>query len=54
MILFLLAVGIMLPAAGSPLLDVPRWQMAAGHAVYGLALGYLFGRAARRPEEARG
>jgi hypothetical protein len=48
MILLILAVGVTLPAAGSPLQEVPVWQMAIAHVVYGAALGLIFERAVRR------
>ena len=45
MVLLLVAQILVLPTAGSPLLDIPFVHWAAAHALYGLALGYLIGRA---------
>ncbi|MGW8226553.1 MAG: hypothetical protein ACWGOY_12500 [Anaerolineales bacterium] len=42
--LFLLAQTAILPSINSPLGEIPNWQWALGHAVYGLVLGALFAR----------
>jgi len=43
-LLLLLAQTAILPSTGSPLAQLPFWQWAVGHAVYGLTLGVLFAR----------
>ena len=43
-VLLLLAQTAILPSTGSPLAQLPFWQWALGHAVYGLVLGGLFAR----------
>ena len=43
-VLLLLAQTAILPGTGSPLVQLPFWQWALGHAVYGLVLGGLFAR----------
>ena len=43
-LLLLLAQTAILPGTGSPLAQLPFWQWALGHAVYGLTLGILFAR----------
>jgi len=42
--LFLLAQTAILPSINSPLGEIPNWQWALGHAIYGLILGGLFTR----------
>lgn len=44
--LFLLSQIAILPITSSPLGQIPDWQWAVGHAVYGLVLGVLFARKA--------
>lgn len=46
-LLLLLAQSAVLPGTDSPLGQLPLWILAAGHAVYGLALGGLFARGTR-------
>jgi hypothetical protein len=46
-VLLLLAWYILLPASASPLRQLPLWQFGAAHLVYGLILGWSFGRATR-------
>ena len=41
MLLFTVAELIMLPAAHSPLLEIPAAHFAVGHLIYGLCLGFL-------------
>jgi hypothetical protein len=43
-LLLLLAQIVILPATDSPLAQLPFWQWALGHGVYGLVLGRLFTR----------
>jgi len=43
-LLLLLSQFVLLPSAHSPLLQIPFWEWAAGHLVYGMVLGYLFAR----------
>lgn len=45
-VLLLLAQIAILPGTGSPLAQVPFWQWALGHGIYGLVLGGLFARTA--------
>lgn len=45
-ILVLLAQIAILPGMNSPLSQIPFWQWALGHAVYGLVLGSIFSRRA--------
>jgi hypothetical protein len=42
--LLMLAQTAILPGTGSPLAQLPFWQWALGHAIYGLTLGVLFAR----------
>jgi len=42
--LLFMAQTAILPGTGSPLAQLPFWQWALGHAVYGLTLGILFAR----------
>lgn len=42
--LFVLAQLAILPMTDSPLGEIPAWQFALGHAVYGLVLGGMFTR----------
>jgi hypothetical protein len=42
--LLFMAQTAILPGTGSPLAQLPFWQWALGHAVYGLVLGGLFAR----------
>ena len=46
LLLLAVAVGALLPGLNSPLLEIPLWILALGHAVYGLVLGW---RAYERP-----
>jgi hypothetical protein len=41
LLLLLVAKAVVLPAAGSPLADIPALHFAAAHMIYGAALGYL-------------
>ena len=43
-VLLLLAQIAVLPGVNSPLLQLPFWEWALGHAIYGLILGGLFTR----------
>ena len=43
-LLLILAQTAILPGTGSPLAQLPIWQWALGHGVYGLVLGSLFAR----------
>lgn len=42
--LFLLAQIAILPGTNSPLGQIPSWEWAVGHVIYGLVLGGLFAR----------
>lgn len=42
--LYLLSQFAILPMANSPLAQIPGWQWAMGHAIFGLVLGGLFAR----------
>lgn len=44
MLLFVLAQIAILPGINSPLAQLPFWEWALGHAMYGLVLGGLFAR----------
>ena len=39
LLLWVLAAGVVLTAVGTPLAQIPAWQFALAHLVYGLALG---------------
>jgi hypothetical protein len=41
LLLLLVAKAVVLPAAGSPLTEIPILQFAVAHMIYGAALGYL-------------
>jgi len=43
-VLFSLAWYILLPASASPLLQIPYWDFGLAHLVYGLVVGWRFGR----------
>lgn len=43
-ILYLLSQFAILPVTNSPLTQIPSWQWALGHAIYGLVLGVMFTR----------
>ena len=43
-LLLFLAQTAILPGTGSPLGQIPLWQWALGHLIYGLVLGSLFAR----------
>lgn len=45
-VLFLLSQITVLPITNSPLGQIPDWQWAVGHAIYGLVLGAMFARKA--------
>ncbi len=40
LLLWALALGVFLPAAASPLLDIPTFGFTLAHVIYGLVLGY--------------
>jgi hypothetical protein len=42
--LFLVAETVILPGSHSTLLEIPAWQLAAAHVVYGSTLGWLVSR----------
>jgi hypothetical protein len=44
LILFLLAYFVLLPGNGSALLELPAWQFAVAHLVYGVTAGILYAR----------
>jgi hypothetical protein len=48
--LLLLAVAkvVVLPAAGSPLVEIPTLHFAVAHVIYGIVLGYLSERIGAR------
>jgi len=41
LLLLLVAKAVVLPAAGSPLAEIPTLHFAVAHAIYGMVLGYL-------------
>jgi hypothetical protein len=43
-VLFFMAWYVLLPASASPLRQLPIWQFGAAHLVYGLILGWRYGR----------
>jgi hypothetical protein len=44
LLLFVFAQVAILPGSNSPLAQLPFWEWASGHAIYGLVLGGLFAR----------
>lgn len=50
LLLFLAAWTLILPATGSQLQQIPLMQLAVGHLLYGVLLGWLVYRRARRME----
>lgn len=44
MLLLVIAETVILPGSHSPLLELPTWELAASHLVYGLTLGWLVNR----------
>jgi len=44
LLLWLMALGLVLTAVGAPLAQILPWQFGLAHLIYGLALGFWFGR----------
>lgn len=44
LLLWLLGLGVVLTAVGAPLAQIPAWQFALAHVVYGGVLGFWFGK----------
>ena len=44
LLLWLVALGLVVTAVGAPLAQIPAWQFALAHLIYGLVLGFWLGR----------
>jgi hypothetical protein len=53
LLLWLLGLGVVLTAVGAPLAQIPVWQFALAHLIYGLVLGFWLGKNSYEQEEKR-